>query len=342
MTTRQFHVALFGSTLPAPMLDALSANIVPLRSTTCFWLADGRFFGWEGCFDDAGCCAGSCTHVWSYAQTLAYLFPSLEREMRRIEFAVETEDSGYMTFRTYKTFGERFKWGWGDQSPEAAIDGQLGSVLRAYREWLLSGDRDWLALVWPGVKRAILFADRHWDTDQDGVPDGKQHNTYDIEFYGPNPLGTLYYLAALRAVEELARAMAEPDLAVRARAAFERGRQRAEDLLWGGEYYVQSLEDVDAYRYQHGLGCLADQLLGQWHARLLGLGRSSRRSGSAPPSRPSCGTTSRTTSATTSMRSAPTSSTTSPGSSSAPGHTAASRASPSPIPTRSGPAANTT
>lgn len=271
-STRQFHAALFGSTLPTPVLDALSANIVPLRSTTCFWLEDGRFFGWEGCFDDAGCCEGSCTHVWSYAQTLAYLFPSLEREMRRIEFVVETEESGYMTFRTFKTFGESFKWHWGDQTPEAAIDGQMGSVLRVYREWLLSGDRDWLTLVWPGVKRAILFADRNWDTDQDGVPDGKQHNTYDIEFYGPNPLGTLYYLAALRAVEELAGAMGEPDLARRAHAAFARGQQRTEELLWGGEYYVQRLADVDAYRYQHGLGCLTDQLLGQWHARLLGLG----------------------------------------------------------------------
>lgn len=270
--TRRFHAALFGSTLPAPVLEAISANIVPLRSTTCFWLEDGRFFGWEGCFDDAGCCAGSCTHVWSYAQTLAYLFPTLEREMRRIEFAVETDERGQMEFRSYRTFGERFVWGWGDQAPEAAIDGQMGSVLRAYREWLLSGDRDWLALVWPGIKLAILFADRHWDTDQDGLPDGKQHNTYDIEFYGPNPLGAFYYLAALRATEELARVMGEPDLADRARAAFARGQRRAEELLWDGEYYVQRLGDIDAHRYQHGRGCLTDQLLGQWHARLLGLG----------------------------------------------------------------------
>src|SRR5690606_22273370 len=78
--TREFHQALFGSTLPPTVIDAVSANIVPLRSTTCFWLEDGRFYGWEGCFDDKGCCYGTCTHVWSYAYTLAYLFPSLERE----------------------------------------------------------------------------------------------------------------------------------------------------------------------------------------------------------------------------------------------------------------------
>ncbi|MGI8587396.1 MAG: GH116 family glycosyl-hydrolase [Chloroflexia bacterium] len=270
--TRRFHDLLFGSTLPPPVLDAVSANIVPLRSPTCFWLDDGRFFGFEGCFDTAGCCEGSCTHVWSYAQTLAYLFPSLEREMRRIEFAVETGESGYMSFRTHKTFGSRFVWGWADQEPEAASDGQMGSILRAYREWLLCGDRAWLESIWPGIKRAIAFAATHWDTDRDHVLDGRQHNTYDIEFYGPNPLSQIYYLAALRAVEELAGVMGEPDLARRAHEAFDLGSRRADEMMWNGEYFVQRLEDIDAHKYQHGDGCLSDQLLGQMQARTLGLG----------------------------------------------------------------------
>jgi uncharacterized protein (DUF608 family) len=271
--TRSFRDALFDSTLPITVTDAIAANLVPLRSTTCFWLADGRFFGWEGCFDDAGCCAGSCTHVWSYAYTLAFLFPSLEREMRRIEFVVETETDGYMTFRTFKSFDEQFIWAWGaDQKPEAAIDGQMGSVLRVYREWRLSADRAWLAEVWPGVKRAMVFASQQWDTDQDGVPDGKQHNTYDIEFYGPNPLGGIYYLAGLRATEELARVMGEWELAERCQATFAKGSRNLDQMLWNGAYYEQRIADVDAHKYQHGTGVLADQLLGQLHARVLGLG----------------------------------------------------------------------
>ena len=270
--TRAFHDALFGSTLPPPVLDAISANIVPIRSNTCFWLEDGRFFGWEGCHDHAGCCPGSCTHVWSYAYTVAFLFPSLEREMRRIEFAVETEADGYMTFRTLKTSGEEFIWRWGDQKPEAAVDGQMGCILRAYREWQLSGDKAWLETVWPGVKRAIAYAGAHWDTNGDSVLDSRQHNTYDIEFYGPNPLSNIYYLAGLRAVEELAGIMNEPELAETMRRTFEKSSQMMDDLLWNGSYYIQHLEDVDAYHYQHGIGCLSDQMLGQLHARVLGLG----------------------------------------------------------------------
>ena len=270
--TRHFHDALFSSTLPASVIDAVSANIVPVRSNTCFWLADGRFFGWEGCFDDAGCCAGSCTHVWSYAHTVAFLFPALEREMRNIEFLVETESSGYMTFRNFKAFDEQFVWSWGDQKPEAAVDGQMGSILRTYREWQLCGDRDWLASIWPAVKRAIDFASAQWDSDNDHVLDGRQHNTYDIEFYGPNPLSSIYYLAALRAVEEMAHVMNESDFATHCHQAFEQGSQNLDAMLWNGEYYIQKLEDVDAYKYQHGTGCLSDQLLGQLHARILGLG----------------------------------------------------------------------
>ncbi len=270
--TRAFHGALFGSTLPASVVDAVSANIVNVRSTTCFWLEDGGFYGYEGCFDEAGCCDGTCTHVWSYAQTVAFLFPSLEREMRRIEFVVETEPDGYMTFRNYKNFGEQFIWGWGEQKPEAAVDGQMGSILRVLREWQLSADRAWLAEVWPGVKRAIEFASVQWDTDQDGVLDGRQHNTYDIEFYGPNPLCGIYYLAGLRAVEELAQVMGEPEYAERSRAAFDTASQQLDRLLFNGDYFIQVYPDIDEHRYQHGRGCLSDQLLGQLHARVLGLG----------------------------------------------------------------------
>jgi non-lysosomal glucosylceramidase len=269
--TRRFHDALFTSTFPRPVLEAISANIVPLRSTTCFWLEDGRFFGWEGCFDNAGCCAGSCTHVWSYAYTLAYLFPSLERAMRKIEFLDETDQDGFMNFRNFQALGDIFVWAGGNK-PEPAVDGQMGSILRAYREWLLSGDKTWLTAIWPGIKSAITFAGAHWDTDKDGVLDGVQHNTYDIEFHGPNPLCGIYYLAALRAVEEMAKVMAETGFARRTRERFETSRQLLDILLWNGEYYIQKIDDVDAHPYQHGTGCLSDQLLGQLHARILNLG----------------------------------------------------------------------
>lgn len=269
--TVAFRDAFFESTLPEPIVDAVTANVVSARSPTCFRLDDGRLHGWEGCFDEGGCCEGTCTHVWSYAYTVAYLFPELERGMRHGELTVETVEDGWMAFRAHRTFGNDYVWPGADR-PEAAIDGQSGCIVRAYREWLLGADVTWLREVWPGIRRALDYALRHWDTDGDGVPDGRQHVTYDIEFYGPNPLGALYQLAALRAATRLAEVLGEQDTAKEYAAAFERASARTDELLWNGSYFVQRLDDVDAYPYQHGVGCLTDQLLGQLHASLLGLG----------------------------------------------------------------------
>ena len=83
--TIQFKNALFNSTFPPYVLDAVSANLAILKAPTILREANGNVWGWEGCFPDAGCCHGSCTHVWNYAQALPHLFPALERTLRDLE-----------------------------------------------------------------------------------------------------------------------------------------------------------------------------------------------------------------------------------------------------------------
>jgi non-lysosomal glucosylceramidase len=263
--TCRFHDALFKSSLPDYVIDAAASNIVALRSTTCFWLKNGKFFGWEGCYDKRGCCEGNCTHVWNYEQTLAFLFPSLERDMCITEFNVETEENGKMEFRTKKLFGESNNF-------HPAADGQLGCLIRLYREWKLSGDTDFLASVWHNAKKTLDFAFTYWDKDGDYVLDSQQHNTYDIEFYGPNSLVNSLFFGALKAGAEMALAMGDMESANKYKEVFEAGSARMDGLLWGGEYYIQAIEDVDNYKYQYGKGCLSDQLLGQLNSHVAGLG----------------------------------------------------------------------
>ena len=264
--SRAFTQALYESTLPEPVIEALSNNLTVLRSPTCFRLEDGTFLSWEGCFDQRGSCEGNCTHVWNYAQSAAFLFPELEQSMRRTEFLLETDDDGRMAFRTLQVFGDE-KW---DMDP--AADGQMGCILRLYRDWKLSGDDDLLQKLWPRASAALDFAFRYWDSDGDGVLDARQHNTYDIEFYGPNSLCNSLFLAALKAGEQMAAAVGDKAHAVKYKEAFEQGSRRTDELLWGGEYYVQRLDDPDSYRYQYGEGCLSDQVFGQLVAHVCGLG----------------------------------------------------------------------
>jgi len=74
-----FSQTFYDSTLPPEVLEAVASNLAILKSPTVLRQTDGRLWCWEGCRDSEGCCYGSCTHVWNYAQATAHLFPELER-----------------------------------------------------------------------------------------------------------------------------------------------------------------------------------------------------------------------------------------------------------------------
>jgi uncharacterized protein (DUF608 family) len=264
--SRNFQEALFNSTLPSYVIDAVASNITSMRSHVCFRIEDGNFLGWEGIRDYIGCGQGNVNHVWNYAQTVAFLFPDLEQTMRLVEFNLETGDDGVMPFRARQVLGQD-KW---QMIP--AADGQLGAVVRLYREWKISGDNNFLRSVWVKAGQALDYAFGHWDTDGDYVLDGQQSNTYDIEFYGPNPMMSGIFYAALKAAAEMAEFVGDRERAEKYRTALAQGSRRMDELLWDGEYYIQKLEDVNQYRYQHGIGCHSDQLLGQFMAHVAGLG----------------------------------------------------------------------
>ncbi|HIC89527.1 MAG TPA: hypothetical protein EYP04_09015 [Anaerolineae bacterium] len=267
----RFHDALFASTLPPYVLDAVSSQMSTLKTTTVLRLEDGTFYGFEGCHADSGCCEGSCNHVWNYAQTHAFLFPTLQRSMRAADYKYNLHANGKISFRLQLPLGSE-PW---EYYP--AADGQMGGIMQVYRDWRLSGDDEWLRALWPLVKKALAYAwipspESGWDVDRDGVMEGIQHNTYDIEFVGPNPMMTSLYLGALRAAEEMARAMGEPEQAEEYRSLFESGCEKMDCELFNGEFYIQKHDPAGAPKYQFGAGCLSDQLIGQWLARLSGLG----------------------------------------------------------------------
>jgi len=264
--SRAFRHALFGGSYPDYVLDAIASNITVIRSGTCFRVEDGTFFAYEGCFDNAGCCDGNCTHVWNYAQTLAFLFPDLERSMRQTEFLTETDEDGCMTFRARKYFGDP-EW----EFPPAA-DGQMGCIIRLYRDWKFSGDDQFLRELWPKAKLALEFAFHNWDSDGDGVLDSQQHNTYDIEFYGLNSMVNSIYFAALRAGEEICSYLGDTETQREYASIREKAAKALDRTTFNGEYYEQKIENVNEYKYQFGTGCLSDQLFGQELAHINGLG----------------------------------------------------------------------
>lgn len=265
--SQKFHDALFQSTLPPYVIEAIANNICTLKTPTCLRLPDGTFYGWEGCHADAGWCEGSCTHVWGYQQALPFLFPRLERSMHDANYRYNwyLDDFGALEFRLQLPPGEHHG------RVRACADGQLGGVMHVYREWKLSGDDHWLQGIWPSVKRALEFAWDAWDEDQDGYLKEFQHNTYDIEFHGPNPMLTCYYLGALKSAAEMAEFCGDTESARIYRKIHRKGCQWVDNHLFDGEYYIQKHDPDVAPHHQVGNGCLIDQLVGQQIARVAGL-----------------------------------------------------------------------
>ena len=283
--TRMFAAAIRESTLPAVVKEAASANLSTLATTTCFRTSNGEFHGFEGSFDQIGCCFGNCTHVWNYETSTAFLFPSFARSLRRSAFGYSMDDAGAIHFRQMLPDGKA-------RSGFAAADGQMGQIMHTWLDWKISGDDALLRATWPLAKKALEFAwvPGGWDGNRDGVMEGVQHNTYDVEFYGPNPMCGIYYLGALRAGEEMARAVGDSPSAETYRRLFERGSRWIDANLFNGEYYIQQIrgfrndeiaknlrsdmgsEDTLNPEYQVGAGCLVDQLVGQYLADVCGLG----------------------------------------------------------------------
>lgn len=290
--TQAFAEALHSSTLPAEALDAVSSNLAILKSPTVLRQKNGNIWGWEGCFTQGGCCHGSCTHVWNYAQAMPHLFPALERTLREQELTRSMDDRGHVNFRSALPDGPA------DHGFHAAADGQLGGILKLYRDYHISGDKEWLARLYPLAKKSLDYCIQVWDPDRKGLLFEPHHNTYDIEFWGPDGMCSSVYIGALSALAELAREVGRPEEGALYAELAERGAKLMDDLLFNGEYYQQLVSWRESHdptlrnklaagdpqtdeelrllrdegpKYQYGAGCLADGVIGAWMARIYGV-----------------------------------------------------------------------
>ena len=287
--TVEFVETFLASDVPDVLKEAALFNLVALRSQTCFRTPDGHFFGWEGTHDYRGSCFGSCTHVWNYEQGLGYVYGELSRNMRKIELLHNMLDCGAISTRVKLPLPES-----DDQRFHlAAADGHLGVIMRTYRDWQLSGDDAFLDRVWPSLKRAIEFCwvEGGWDADQDGLMEGCQHNTMDVEYFGPNGQMNLWYLGALRVMERMAMAKNDKAFAQTCSDIYVKGRRATVEKLFNGDFlehkvippgkntviHPATVGNVDAVdlenpQLQLGSACLVDQLVGQYMAHVCKLG----------------------------------------------------------------------
>jgi len=288
--TRKWRDIYYDSSLPYWLLDRLHSTVSYLATGTAYWRKNGRFYAFEGC----SCCRGTCTHVWGYAQTHARLFPSLGRNIREYQdFKPVKEGGGFFPETGLVAFrgGEDGLW--------LAADGQCDTILNAYREHLMSPNKNFLKKNYGSIKKALQYlidqdalgekggedspgrADRgeelpkpypRPDNPPNGIIEGTQHNTYDINYHGPNTLVGALYLSALRAGEKMAFEMDDKKFAALCKKLYQNGSEWTVSNLWNGEYFIQKVDLKKFPNHQYKDGCLSDQLFGQFWAHQVDLG----------------------------------------------------------------------
>ena len=290
--SKKFSKSLSSSTLPEEILDAVSSNLAILKSPTILRQHDGRLWGWEGSNKTLGSCPGTCTHVWNYAQSIPHLFPELERGIRETEFFEAQLPNGSQHFRVNLPI-EKMP----DVDNLPAADGQLGGIIKVYREWKICGDSNWLKKMWKPVKASMDFSIKYWDPQQTGLPEEPQHNTYDIAFWGHNGMIASFYLGALKAATEMGKELEEDISSYQ--VLYDLAYKTTDETLFNGKYFIQKIKwknliskpettkarwctyrtpegkellENEGPKYQYGNGCLSDGIIGDWLAEFAGLG----------------------------------------------------------------------
>ena len=292
IASKNFSDCFYGTDLAPEVVEAVAANLTILKSGIVLRQKDGRPWIWEGLDDNGGCGWGSCTHVLNYAQAIPHLFPSLERSLREIELNESLMPDGFQNFRSaLPTRPSEFIF-------YAASDGQLGNIVKLYRDWRISADSSWLHALWPDARRSLDYCIRTWDPNRRGILEKLHHQTYDVEFWGPDGMCGSIYLAALKAAVQMGLALGD-DVSLYDNL-YRRGQLFLQDSLFNGEYFYHKIEwnlkpgqtpypepfddsylysrealelvQMEGPKYQYGNGCISDGVIGAWLAAVSGLG----------------------------------------------------------------------
>ncbi len=250
-----FAELLYATDLPAIYPDAWSSNISQLIKCSVYH-KDGKFGLWEG----LGYCGLHTTDITYHASfSLISLFPDLQKKQMRMGAEYQREDG-----RTHHSFKPDMKC---SDNGYDRVDLNTQFVLMVLRDYLFTGDRDYLLSLWENVKKA-MDSTKLLDTDNDGLPDyGTKRNTYDAWNFSGTPVYIdVLWLAALKAAAVIADRVGDKSRFDQWNSILLTGKNSLEEKLWNGEYYnLWRNDDVTDE------SLMTDQLDGEWFLRMIGL-----------------------------------------------------------------------
>lgn len=250
-----FSDLIYSTDLPAIYPDAWSSNLSPLIKCSVY-LKNGKFGLWEG----LGYCGLHTTDITYHASfSLISIFPDLQKKQMKMGAEHQRDDG-----RTHHSFKPDMKC---PDNGYDRVDLNMQFVLMALRDYLFTGDSDYLLLLWDNIKKA-MDSTGLLDTDNDGLPDyGTKRNTYDAWNFSGTPVYiSVLWLAALKAAVIIADTVGDKSRSDQWNKMLLNGQKALEEKLWNGEYYNlwRKNDETDE-------SLMTDQLDGEWFLRMIGL-----------------------------------------------------------------------
>ncbi len=253
--TEKFAQTLSDTSLGDALAFCWSSQLSSLVTNT-WWIKDGSYAIWEG----LGCCGLSTTDVdYDGSFPIVALFPELKlSQMKQI---IAFQNNLGQVPHNYASDLHRVDHGF------MRVDMNPQFVMMVCRDYLWTGDRDYLISMWPHIIRAMAFTDS-LDTNGDALPDrdtGLQ--TYDQwRMRGTPSYVASLWIGALRAAIHIANELNKEDAAKQWSAKLSRASANFDKLLFNGEYYSLWVDGPTRDEL-----CMTDQVSGEWFSHLIGL-----------------------------------------------------------------------
>ena len=254
-TATDFSELMYSADLPDFYPDAWTSNLSPMVKSSVY-LKNGNFGLWEG----LGFCGLHTTDITYHASfSLISLFPDLQKKQMKMGAQFQRKDGRvHHLFRPdMKTTDKGFD----------RVDMNMQFVLMVLRDYLFTGDREYLTSLWDNVKRAMESMEK-LDTDGDGLPDNDtKRNTYDAwNFSGIPTYISVLWLSALKAASIIADRVGDKSYADKWNETLEKGKKSLEEKLWNGKYYNLWRNGGTTDE-----ALMTDQLDGEWFLRMMGV-----------------------------------------------------------------------
>ena len=250
-----FSDLIYSTDLPSVYPETWSALLSPLVKSSVY-LKNGSFGLWEG----LGFCGLHTTDITYHASySLISLFPDLQKKQMKMGAEFQRKDG-----RVHHLFKPDMKE---TDKGFDRVDMNMQFVMMVLRDYLFTGDREYLCSLWDNVKRAMDSIEK-LDTDKDGLPDSDtKRNTYDAwNFSGTTAYISVLWLAALKAACVIAERVGDKSCRDKWSEILGKGKKSLEEKLWNGEYY-----NLWKNGSQTDEALMTDQLDGEWFLRMTGL-----------------------------------------------------------------------